>query len=91
MSWVLLPVLGFVIAGCALAAIVYGLMSAEQWNAKFNPTSKADASAGQTSWLTIGAVVLSLFIGCTSLIFGTVQVFQHYFEYQILEDQKLPK
>jgi hypothetical protein len=67
------------------------LMSAEQWNAKFNPTSKADASAGQTSWLTIGAVVLSLFIGCTSLIFGTVQVFQHYFEYQILEDQKLPR
>ena len=59
-SWVLLPVLGFVIAGCALTAIVYGLMSTEQWNAKFNPSSNPDASAGQTSWLTIGAVVFSL-------------------------------
>ena len=88
-SWVLLPVLGFVIAGCALTAIVYGLMTAEIWNAKFNPASKADAVAGQTSWLTIGAVVFSLLIGCTALIFGTVQVFQHYFEYQILEGQKL--
>lgn len=87
-SWVLLPVLGFVIAGCALTAIVYGLRSGEQWNAQFNPEAKLDASAGQTSWLTIGAVVLSLLIGCTALIFGTVQVFQHYFEYQILEAQK---
>jgi hypothetical protein len=88
-SWVLLPVLGFVIAGCALTAIVYGLMTTEKWNAKFNPSSKPDASAGQTSWLTISALVFSLLIGCTALIFGTVQVFQHYFEYQILEGKKL--
>jgi hypothetical protein len=63
----------------------------EQWNAKFNPEAKPDHAAGQTGWLTIGAVVLSLLIGCTALIFGTVQVFQHYFEYQILEGQKLSK
>lgn len=90
-SWVLLPVLGFVIAACALMAIVYGLKSQEQWNAQFNPTLKPDDSAGQTGWLTIAAVVLALLIGCTALIFGTVQVFQHYFEYQILEDQKMSK
>lgn len=90
-SWVLLPVLGFVIAACALTAIVYGLTSTELWNARFNPLSRPDAAAGQTSWLTIGAVVLSLLIGCTALIFGTVQVFQHYFEYQILEAQKMAK
>jgi hypothetical protein len=88
-SWVLLPVLSFVIAGCALTAIVYGLKSTEIWNAQFNPHARPDAAAGQTSWLTIGAVVLSLLIGCTALIFGTVQVFQHYFEYQILETQKI--
>ena len=88
-SWVLLPVLGFVIAGCALTAIVYGLKSVELWNAKFNPQAKPDSAAGQTSWLTIAAVVISLLIGCTALIFGTVQVFQHYFEYQILENQKI--
>jgi hypothetical protein len=88
-SWVLLPVLGFVIAGCALTAIVYGLMAQETWNTKFNPSADPQAEAGQTAWLTIAAVVLSLLIGCTALIFGTVQVFQHYFEYQILEGQKI--
>jgi hypothetical protein len=88
-SWVLLPVFGFVIAGCAMTAIVYGLKSVEQWNARFNPQAMPEAAAGQTNWLTIGAVVLSLLIGCTALIFGTVQVFQHYFEYQILEAQKI--
>jgi hypothetical protein len=88
LSWILLPVLGFVIAGCALNAIVYGLKSAELWNAQFNPQANPAADAGQTNWLTVGAVVLSLLIGCSALIFGTVQVFQHYFEYQLLEIQK---
>ena len=88
-SWVLLPVLGFVIAGCALNAIVYGLQTAEQWNAKFNPTAELEADAGQTSWITIGAVVLSLLIGCTALLSGIAMSFQHYFEYQITEGQKI--
>ena len=90
-SWVLLPVLGFVIAACALTAIIYGLKSKEQWNAQFNPQSTPDAAAGQTGWLTVAAVVFALLIGCTGLIFSTVQVFQHYFEYQMLEDQKTSK
>lgn len=88
-SWVLLPLLGFCIAGCALMAIVYGLMTTEKWNAKFNPTVPSDAPAGQTSWLTIGAVALSLMIGCTALLSGIALGFQHYFEYQIEEGRKL--
>ncbi len=88
-SWVLLPLLGFCIAGCALMAIVYGLMTTEKWNAKFNPTVPSDAQAGQTSWLTIGAVALSLMIGCTALLSGIALGFQHYFEYQIEEGRKL--
>ena len=36
LSWVLIPLVGFVIAGCALTAIVYGLMAPEKWNARFN-------------------------------------------------------
>jgi hypothetical protein len=90
-SWFTLPILGFVIAGCSLNAIVFGLKSLESWNAKFNPTSKPDSAAGQTNWLTIGAVVLALLIGCTALVFGIVQVIQHYFEYQIAEGLKLSK
>jgi hypothetical protein len=88
-SWVLLPVLGFCLAGCALTAIVYGLMTPEKWNAKFNPKAASDAQAGQTNWLTIGAVVLSLLIGCTALLSGIALSFQHYFEYQIEEGRKI--
>ena len=88
-SWILLPVLGFCLAGCALTAIVYGLMTPEKWNAKFNPKAASDAQAGQTNWLTIGAVALSLLIGCTALLSGIALSFQHYFEYQIEEGRKI--
>ncbi len=88
-SWVLMPILGFCIAGCALMALVYGLMTPEKWNAKFNPQSALDAKAGQTNWLTIGGVALSLLIGCTALLTGIALSFQHYFEYQIEEGRKL--
>ena len=88
-SWVLLPVLGFCLAACALTAIFYGLMTPEKWNARFNPTAAANAQAGQTNWLTVGAVVLSLLIGCTALLSGIALSFQHYFEYQIEEGRKI--
>ena len=50
-SWVFIPLLGFTMAGCALNAIVYGLMPMAQWNSKFN--QDAESSYGQTNWLTI--------------------------------------
>ena len=84
-SWVLIPMIGFTIAGCALNAIVYGLRTPEQWNARFNPQAPQDAPAGQTQWLTFGAVVLSLLLGTTVLMSSIVFSFQRYFEYQIEE------
>ena len=84
-SWVLIPMIGFTIAGCALNAIVYGLRTPEQWNTRFNPQAPKDAPAGQTQWLTIGAVVLSLLLGTTVLMSSIVFSFQRYFEYQIEE------
>ena len=83
MSWWLIPLVGFTIAGCALNAIVYGLMSTEKWNAKFNPQHPSDHRCGQTSWLTIGGVAASLLIGTAILMFSLVFSFQRYFEYQI--------
>lgn len=83
LSWALIPLLGFTIAGCALTAIVYGLMAPEKWNAKYNPSAPADAAPGQTGWLTIGAVVLALLLGATALMASIVFSFQRYFEYQI--------
>lgn len=84
-SWFLIPLLGFTIAGCALTAIVYGLMTPEKWNARFNPSAPPDAAPGQTHWLTIGAVVLALLVGTTVLLSSMVYSFQHYFEFQVEE------
>jgi hypothetical protein len=88
-SWLLIPLLGFTIAGCALTAIVYGLSTPEKWNAKFNPSMEPEAGPGQTNWLTIGAIVLALLIGATCLMSSIVFSFQRYFEYQIEESRKL--
>ncbi len=82
-SWVLIPFLGMSIAASALNAIVYGLMDKERWNTRFNPTGPAQASAGQTRWLTICAIVCALLIGTTSLMASLAFGFQRYFEYQI--------
>ena len=88
-SWLLIPLLGFTFAGCALTAIVYGLMTPEKWNAKFNPTLAPDAAPGHTNWFTIAAIVLSLLMGTTVLMSSIVFSFQRYFEYQIEEARKI--
>jgi hypothetical protein len=88
-SWVLVPLLGFTIAGCALCAIIYGLMTREKWNARFNPGAAEDASAGGTSWYTIWAIALSLMIGTGVLMASIAFSFQRYFEYQIEEGRRI--
>ncbi|MBC7438346.1 MAG: hypothetical protein H7332_20000 [Bdellovibrionales bacterium] len=90
-SWVLIPLLGFTIAACALQAIVYGLTPTEKWNARFNPFEPREAAPGQTHWLTIGAVVFSLLIGTTVLMASIAFSFQRYFEYQIEEAHKISR
>jgi hypothetical protein len=86
--WLVLP-LGINIAGCALNAIFYALMSKEAWNQRFNPLQDPLSKAGQTNWLTIVAVVLSLLVGTTALLSSLAYGFQRYFEYQIEEARKI--
>lgn len=88
-SWVLIPLLGFTIAGCALTTIVYGLMTPEKWNARFNTNLSPEAKPGQTNWLTIGAIVVALLIGTTALMSSIAFSFQRYFEYQVEEARKI--
>jgi hypothetical protein len=85
-SWILIPLIGFTIAGCALNAIVYGLASCEDWNARFNATpvdAQTQPAAGQTGWLTVMALVLGLLMGATALIGSLAFSFQRYFEWQV--------
>jgi hypothetical protein len=83
LSWLLVPLLGFVIAGCALMAIIYALTPPEKWNAKFNPSLAQEAAPGQTNWLTVGAIVVSLMFGAAVLMASIAFSFQRYFEFQI--------
>ena len=89
LSWVLIPLLGFTIAGTSLTAIVYGLASREKWNARFNPGASEDDGAGGTSWFTIAAVVAALMIGTACLMASIAYSFQRYFEHQIEEGRRI--
>lgn len=89
LSWLLIPLLGFTIAGCALCAILYGLMPPERWNARFNPGAAADAPPGHTRWATIFALIAALMIGTGVLMASLAFSFQRYFEYQIEEARKI--
>lgn len=88
LAWVLIPLLGFTLAGTALTAIYYGLMSPEKWNALHNP-GQPEAKAGNTNWLTIGAIVFALLFGTIALMSSIVFSFQRYFEYQVEEARKI--
>lgn len=89
LSWMLIPMLGFTFAGCALTAIVYGLTSSTKWNARFNPAAAQDAIAGATNWLTIGALVAALLIGTTVFMGSITFSIQRYFEFQVEEARKI--
>lgn len=89
LSWLLIPLLGFTIASCCLAAIYYGLMSREKWNARFNPSLPQDAEPGGTTWFTVGAIALALMFGAGILMASIAFSFQRYFEHQIEEGRKI--
>lgn len=89
LSWLLVPLLGFTVAGCALRAILYGLTPPARWNACFNPRHPAAEAAGATRWLTVIGIALSLMVGAGMLMASLAFSFQHYFEYQIEEARKI--
>lgn len=76
-AWLLLPVLGFSLAGGALMALVYGLMPDEKWNARFNPQGPEH----RTGWLTVFGVVFALLVGAGVLMSAIAYSAQRWFEY----------
>jgi hypothetical protein len=89
LSWLLVPLLGFTIAGCCLTAILYGLSTREAWNARYNPGAPEDAPAGGTRWLTIFAMAGALMIGAGILMASIAFSFQRYFEHQVEEGRRI--
>ena len=89
LAWLLIPLLGFMVASTMLQAIAYGLMADEKWHAKFNPNLKDAAHAPSSGWAAIIGVVLALLIGATVLMATIAFSGQRYFEYQIEEARKI--
>ena len=87
-AWLLIPLLGFTLAGTSITAIYYRLMATEKWNALYNP-ARPDTTSGNTNWLTIGAVVFALLFGAITLMSSIAFSFQRYFEYQVEEARKI--
>ena len=78
-SWLLLPLLGLMLAASMLAAIIYGLTPDEKWNTRFNPAG----AASRAGWLTILGVILALAFGAAALMATIAFSAQRFFEYQI--------
>jgi hypothetical protein len=84
-AWILVPLLGLVLAGTMLTAIVYGLMPDEKWNARFNP----DGPAHHSGWSTVIGVGIALFVGAGVLMATLAFSGPRYFEYQVEEARKI--
>jgi len=78
-SWALIPLLGLVLAGTMLSAIVYGLTSDEKWHTRYNPQASTEQRSG---WLAIIGVLVSLSLGATALMATIAFGAQRYFEFQ---------
>jgi hypothetical protein len=85
LSWALIPVLGMILAGTMLTAIVYGLMPDEKWDARFNPGLVPRASG----WPVVFAVIFALFVGAGMLMATLAFSGQRFFEYQVEEARKI--
>lgn len=85
LSWVLIPLLGLMVAQAMLHAIAYGLTPDERWDARHNPGRGVQA----TRWGPVLGVVAALMVGAGALMATIAFSAQRYFEWQIEEARKI--
>jgi hypothetical protein len=78
LAWLLIPLLGLMLAGGMLTAIVYGLTPDEKWRARFDPQGTLPPSG----WANLIGVVLALAVGGGVLMATLAFSAQRYFESQ---------
>lgn len=84
-SWVLIPLLGAMVAQAMLMAIVYGLTPDERWDARHNPGQPVHP----TRWAPVLGAIAALLIGAGVLMATIAFSGQRYFEYQVEEAKKI--
>jgi hypothetical protein len=81
-AWLLIPVLGLMIAQAMLASIIIGLTPDERWQTRFNP----GAAVRATGWAAVIAVIAALMIGGAALMGTLAFGGQKFFEWQAERD-----
>jgi uncharacterized membrane protein len=84
LSWLLLPLLGLMIAQAALCAIVYGLTPDERWAARHVPPG---TPAQRTGWGPVLGVIAALMIGTAALMSAVAYGSQRFFEWQLEQER----
>ena len=79
LAWLLLPLLGLMLAQAALYAIVYGLTPDERWDARHNPGARVHT----TGWGPVLGAIAALMVGATALMSTIAFSAQRYFEWQV--------
>jgi hypothetical protein len=82
LAWALIPLLGLMLAGTMLVAIVYGLTPDERWHERHG----GGASVRHTRWGPVIGVVLGMLIGGGVLIATISFSAQRFFELQAIEE-----
>ena len=85
LSWLLIPLLGLMVAQAALFAIIYGLTSDERWATHFN----AGHAVRPTRWAPVMGAIAALLIGATVLMATIAFGGQRFFEWQIEEARQM--
>jgi hypothetical protein len=84
-SWLLVPLLGLMVAQAMLCAIVYALTPDEQWDARHNPGQ----SVRPTRWAPVLGAVAALLVGAGVLMATIAFGSQRFFEWQVEEARKI--
>lgn len=77
LAWLLMPLLGLMIAQAMLHAIVYGLTPDEKWAARRGQPVQA------SGWAAVIGVLTALIVGATVLMSSIAFGMQKFFEWQL--------
>ena len=85
LAWLLIPLLGLMVAQAMLVAILYGLTPDEKWDAQHNP----GAPVHPTRWAPVLGAIAALMIGAGVLMATIAFGGQRFFEWQVEEARKI--
>jgi hypothetical protein len=85
LSWLLLPLLGLMLAQACLCAIVCGLTSDAAWAERRGQPLEA------TRWGPVLGVIAALMVGATALMATVAFTGQRFFEWQQAQAQKITR